>query len=394
MMITDVQPAGLQKGMQKMKSYLPIEIKPSPITKLVLIPFEKTSDTIYNCFELQYIDGAPYGKGYRVIAYRRDQYVDVYDDEALNFLADETFHVTGKGLHRHVQTPLKNVIFCREQGRQNISFAFTDLENREIQVYIAEKSNRKTIPMNLLAPVGSGSASPNFLPVFFMYEFDFIRRKNTEISCRIADREIPIDPFPFPMNGQFRWYARYSTECELLEFATTDSAEIKEVELDGQNIYRNGNVEYIFERENVLEKIKVHFGNNTVQILFTPGLDLTESCHGSFQIRPREQMGYLQGEYQVRTEKETAFIMGSKGKGDSKPEAEGGQKTVLTMCPTEGWISAPNSFITRKIFSKNSVFCKWSRKYQYKSVFNWEAKERTAVWKNGNIETEKEAGEK
>lgn len=39
-----------------------------------------------------------------------------------------------------------------------------------------EFSNEKSIPMNLLAPIGYGSKNPNFLPLFFMYDFDFIRK--------------------------------------------------------------------------------------------------------------------------------------------------------------------------------------------------------------------------
>lgn len=52
-----------------MKGYLPIIVKYSPIRKLAIIPFEKSPDTIYRGFELQYIDGEPYGVGYRVLAH-------------------------------------------------------------------------------------------------------------------------------------------------------------------------------------------------------------------------------------------------------------------------------------------------------------------------------------
>ena len=45
-----------------MKTCLPIIVKYSPIKKLALIPFEKSPDTIYRGFELQFIEGEPYGK--------------------------------------------------------------------------------------------------------------------------------------------------------------------------------------------------------------------------------------------------------------------------------------------------------------------------------------------
>ena len=122
-----------------MQSYLPFEIKYSPIQKIALISFEKCPDAIYRELQLQYVNGEPYGTGYRVIAYRNDDYVDIYDDKALNFIRDEKFNVTGKGLNKHVQTEINNTLFSREDNKQTLAFEFTDVENRQIKVYIEEK---------------------------------------------------------------------------------------------------------------------------------------------------------------------------------------------------------------------------------------------------------------
>ena len=127
-----------------MKGYLPIIVKYSPIRKLAIIPFEKSLDTIYRGFELQYIDGEPYGVGYRVLAYRNDNYVDVYDDVALNFNENEKFNVVENGLHKHIQTPINNVQFCKENNNQLISFQFVDIHDRKISVHIEEKSKKKS----------------------------------------------------------------------------------------------------------------------------------------------------------------------------------------------------------------------------------------------------------
>ena len=61
----------------------------------------------YKGFELQYSDGKPYGKGYRIVAYRKDSYVDVYDDISLQFQENEKFNVAEKGLNRHIQVAIK-----------------------------------------------------------------------------------------------------------------------------------------------------------------------------------------------------------------------------------------------------------------------------------------------
>ena len=60
--------------------------------------------------------------------------------------------------------------------------------------------------MNLLAPIGYGSENHNFLPLFFMYDFHFVKKKDTQIECKIEEQRIIIDKFPIPMNSNTtRW---------------------------------------------------------------------------------------------------------------------------------------------------------------------------------------------
>lgn len=69
----------------------------------------------------------------------------------------------------------------------------------------------------------------------FLYDFDFIRRKNTIVDVRIDERKIKLDPFPFPfpMNGQMRYYTRYSMNSHIIEFLPI-SNQVKMVKLDEQ----------------------------------------------------------------------------------------------------------------------------------------------------------------
>ena len=347
-----------------MKRYLPIIVKYSPIRKLAIIPFEKSPDTFYRGFELQFIDGEPYGVGYRVLAYRNDKCVDVYDDMSLNFLESERFNVVENGLNKHIQTQINNVQFCKEDNNQIINFQFVDIHDRKISVHIEEKSKRKSKGMNLLAPIGVGSKAPEYLPVFFMYDFDFIRKSKSVVACNIDGKEIKIDNFPMPMNGQARLYARYSNECELLEFANTSMMELQEIELNDKNTYCDGNIEYFFDDKADLEKVRVYLGEDNVHIFFSGGLSLDKPCVGQFTINPREQMGYVQGEYSVQCEN---------------------NRIIFKMTPIGGWISKPNSFITRLILGKNSVFCSWSKKYSYETIIDLATRKVEAYWKNGNL---------
>ena len=167
-----------------------------------------------------------------------------------------------------------------------------------------------------------------------------------------------------PMNGQARLYARYSNECELLEFANISMMELQEIELNNENTYWDGNVEYFFDYKADLEKVRVHLGEDNVHIFFSGGLSLDKPCAGQFTINPREQMGYLQGEYSVQCVNNTL---------------------IFKMTPIDGWISKPNSFITRLILGKNSVFCAWSKKYSYEAIIDLATRKVEAYWKNGNL---------
>lgn len=349
-----------------MKTYLPIKVKSSPIRKIAIIPFEKNPDSIYHAFELQYFNGKPHGTGYRVLAARNDGFVDVYDDKSLNFFENEQFHVVENGLHKHIQTDIRNVNFYKGDNKQSISFEFLDLENRLISIRIEENTLRKSNSMNLLAPIGVGAKHPNYLPAFFLYEFDFIRRKKTTLLCYIGGKKIKLDTFPFPMGGQSRLFARYSNECEIIEFANTDDEKLQEIELDQNSRYYDDNIEYIFAREDVLQEIVIHFENSHVRIDFDKGLDIFRECSGIFRICPREAMGYIQGKYRVSY----------------------GTQTEIIMTPTTGWVPKPTTFITRKLFAPKSVFGSWSKKYEYCSIVDWDKKKIESEWRNGNIKEE------
>ena len=165
-----------------MKTIIPFEINHVPVKKLAIINFEKNPDKVYRGFELQYLDGERYGKGYRIIAYRIDEYVDVYDDKSLNEIKNEKFDVAGKGICEHIRTDIHNVVIHAEDKKVNISFEFNDKSDRKVQIFIKEQSDKNTKGIDLLAPVGESSSNPGYFPVFFLYDFDFIRKAKTIIE--------------------------------------------------------------------------------------------------------------------------------------------------------------------------------------------------------------------
>lgn len=354
-----------------MKVILPFKINYSPIKKLALINFEKKPDKLYKGLELQYIDGKSYGKGYRIIAYRNDDYVDVYDDYSLTHIENEKFNVVEKGLNEHVQTHLDNVIFERRNGNVEITFRFLDLLNREISVSIIEHSNKRSISMNLLAPVGVDARKPDFMPVFLLYDFDFVRRSKTVASIEIGGKTIAIDKFPMPMNMQFRYFSRYSVNCQLVEFINTDYTKLIEVELDDKLSFTEDCVKYCFNSNGGLETVNVETGNSPIIIGFVPALtfnkDKVLDLEGKFSINPAQCMGYIKGDYQIN--------------GDEKMLTYN-----LKLIPSGGWTAVPNSWITKMLLSPKLIFCCWSKKYWLKEVICIKDMTVDGRWTNGNLE--------
>lgn len=350
-----------------MKVILPFKINYSPIKKLALINFEKKPDKLYKGLELQYIDGKSYGKGYRIIAYRNDDYVDVYDDYSLKYIENEKFNVVENGLNEHVQTRLDNINFERTNGNVEITFTFSDLLNREISVSIIEHSKKKSIPMNLLAPVGVGSRKPDFMPAFFLYDFDFVRRSKTAVNVEIDGNNIDLDKFPMPMNMQFRYYSRYSVNCQIVAFIDVNYTRLIEVELDENLSFTEDYVKYCFNSDGGLETINIEAGNNPITIEFTPALTLNKDIEGEFRIAPDECMGYIKGDYQIH--------------GDENALAY-----ELKLIPSGGWTPVPNSRITKMLFSPKSMFCCWSKKYLFNEVIYLKDMTADGKWTNGNLD--------
>ncbi len=343
-----------------MAEHMPFVVTVSPIRELAIIPFERHPDVIYRAFELQYLDGLPYGKGYRIVAYRNDHTVDVYDDETLAFQENEAFSIVENGLHRHVRVPIANILFENREGCRIIAFSFTDIQHRMIRVSIRETTKRKTTPMNLLAPVGYGARAPAYLPAFFLYDFDFIRKGKTIVDCWIDDWKLIPDTLPVPVNLQARYFIRYSQRCAMLEFARTDLPLEWRPQLQGLT-FRHETTEYLYDENHALRQIAADTGAGRVLIDFQPAFDCNRNGTGKFEILPAGEMGPIRGGYEVQR---TA------------------DRVSVRLVPDGGWISRPKSMVQRLILQKRSAFCTWCKNYEYTAVIDLCQKQMTAEWKN------------
>ncbi|MFV8830069.1 hypothetical protein [Alkalihalobacterium sp. APHAB7] len=347
---------------------IPFRINLIPLKKLALVNFKKNADSKYVGLEPQYIDDKVIGQGYRVIAYRSDGYVDVYDEMSLNDDKDDSFDVTGKGLCERVKVEMKNTRFEKEKNCVLISFQFTDKYGRNIDVSIAENSTKKTKGLNLLAPVGSSTENPSYLPIFFLYNFDFVRKSNTTFQMNIDTNTIKPANFPVPMPKDFQWrsYTRYSDDCQLIEFANATTEPLEEITPyeDGKVALDNGLV-YEFCESNSLKKISLKQGDHPLTVVFTRGFPDVRNFSDdivfmdTFEIRAESGMGVVSGHYSVKRED---------------------THVIIELVPSGGWTPKPNSPFTKLLFKEKSIFCSWPKTYKYKQVVDVLTLKSTSNW--------------
>lgn len=207
-----------RNGGQDREVLLPLRVDRAPITRLALLQFADDGDSVYEGLEPQFIDrGAE--QGIRIIGYRHDGHVDLYDDLTLTPEPEEESRVTGRGRLTYRHTDLgRPILEVDDQSRIHVEFSFVDVEGRRITAGIHERTTRRSTPMNLLAPVGSSAADPEYFPLFLMHDFEFIRLGGSDLDVHIDDRPVTLAgfPVPLPIQGQWRSFAKYTTDSEII----------------------------------------------------------------------------------------------------------------------------------------------------------------------------------
>lgn len=345
---------------------IPFGLKYNPMKKLALINFERDSDSVYIGLEPQFFDDDTYGKGYRIIAYRCDGYVDVYDDINLNHIEDENFDIAGKGLCERKRVVIENTMFQVENGCLQISFKFIDKNGRDIIVRIIEQTTKKTKKLNLLAPIGYSTENPSYLPLFFLYDFDFVRKHKTDVEIIIDGKKLKLDNFPVPILKDFQkiYYTRYTTDCQMIEFANAKNCVLDEHKLNSSGLLIHKSFEYQYSKC-TLQRITLKHSSHPLSVIFNRGFpdirglkDGTEYVD-TFKITTDGTVGSISGKYFVK---------------------RSGNFVKTELSPSDGWTPVANSLLTRMLFGKKSIFCSWPKTYRYTQNININTLESTSYW--------------
>lgn len=330
--------------------FSPFNLKIDGMQRLFLINFEKDPDEIYIGFEPQYIDSPNIGKGLRIIGWRRDGYVDVYQQMGLS-MENKNFDVAGKGLSDLIQREMDGARLSITKIGVDCYFAFDDKSGRHIEVTIKEKGKKTARPFTLLAPVGSSSESPSALPVFLMYDFNFVRKRNTAVTIMIDGILHKPDSFPIPMNGSKVYFMRYSNDTFLASWNMAQSGPLSNLETkDGLIRDNQGTVYDLEENDSHMEikQMKCSNSRHNITINFTPPVpDIVclkdgSTAEGKFTISSDESAGTIDGEYQI---------------------GRNGGEAVIRIHPAGGWKPNESRWMVRLIYKAASMFKTWPKSY-------------------------------
>lgn len=355
--------------MAKGKAYVPFRFRLSPIKKMAMFHFHKDPDEEYVAFELQYIDREPYGKGFRVLAWRADGYRDSYLEEHVNIPEDEEpLSVGGKGLKERYKVPFDEAYFEHVEGQLDAGFVFYDKNDRRIVLYVDEKIEKDSQPLTWLPSVGNHTEEPHSMPLFFLYDFDFARKRDTDIFLSIDGVQKTIDPFAFPKDFQARYYVEFSMNAVVTNFNEARTYRMPEVDIDENGIALYKEKEYQYELYNDLyhlQKITVKHDTHPVEVKFEPSfpnhaeLDEAMPKYGEFMITPSGEAGTLKGKYNV-----------IKQQG----------KAVINLTFPEAWQTPKGALYERFMTSMTPNIKSWYKTYQCTQVVDLENFDTKVEW--------------
>jgi hypothetical protein len=334
----------------------PFHLEVDPMEALLLVNIEGDPDRIYVGFEPQAFDDPVHGRGLLVIGWRVDGRVDVFHEPGLR-LDPATYGIAGEGLHRMEEREfLEAHLAILPQGVQ-ARFAFADLEGRPIRIEVEETARGPRRPFGLLAPMGAAAAHPPSLPLVFLRDFDFVRRRASRIRVVVDGRLHAPDRLPLPVDGQPRTFLRYSPGPFIVTWNPEGRVVLPPL-VPGDGGATDRGIHYAI-RENhgqpEIRSMRRRDGGDEVVVAFEPSLPrllaLREgvTVTGAFRISAHPSMGVVTGGWSARRE---------------------GGAVHLEAVPDGGWTPSEGKRSVRLMFRLVSTFRNWPTTYRWRGVLS------------------------
>jgi hypothetical protein len=222
-----------------------------------------------------------------------------------------------------------------------------------VTIRIKEGGPKPPSSFSLLAPMGESIANPEWMPLFLLSQFGFVRRKNTEIEVRFGQEQVEVSRLPFPIGGERVYYARYCADPFIIFFNKQFDGPIEALQPGGPGSCVHAGVEYeLVEREGHFE-------------IAAADRSKPSPCRASF-IRPLSRMPLPWLEGQPGHGKFTITGDPLHGRIDGVYSAERRSDQVhLRLHPSGGWTPAEQGFMLRLIFNLGKPFRNWPKSYEW-----------------------------
>ncbi len=328
------------------ESLNPFQLNVDPMKRLLLLNFANDPDGIYLGFEPQLFDDKVNGKGLLIIAWRHDGKVDVYHEPSLSPDPDK-YDIAGKGLNQLQQTQLAPSVFRIEEKGVNVEVGFRDIQGRSILITLHENHPKRRAPFGLLAPMGMAAEQPSSMPLIWLHDFYFVRRKHTAYNVQIDGKSHLLDKLPLPIDGTWMYFARYSSLPFILTLNPNFKGILTKKEDQLQRVLwkAHGNFKEI-------ERITVCQDSICYNMIFYPpfpdfvNLLPQQEILGKFEISGHPSCGKISGNYHIKTDTEAGEIQ---------------------LDPCGGWQPKESKWMVRLIYALQKDFKRWPKTYRWKA---------------------------
>lgn len=353
---------------QNMTYPLPFQVYVESIYRLASIEFHPKRQEIYRAYEVHYVHDLNGVKGYLLYCRKKDGYFDLYMQNHLEVPLEKVKEIK-EGILDVYPIEFDHILFEVREEQLFLSFQFLDKWNRVHSVELVEGTEQKTRPMDMLSPIGNKLREPTFFPLFFLYDFDFLRKRKARIKIEINHetfRSKDAIPTLFK-DGTKRQLIKYAKSTQMIELFISSYTSLEEETMEDLKVVKN-QVTYHFINDDTpeLEKIEINSNPQGTNIVFHPAIPNImnwnkTSLVGTICITGAHNAGRIEGEYRLK-------------KTD--------KKVHLFIHLSKGYLKDKNTLLERLIFQKNASFSTWPKRYCYNSTIDLDTKRIYSKWTN------------
>jgi hypothetical protein len=332
--------------------YIPFNLSTGKVERLFLA--EWAHGQKYTGLEVQYLDNPENGRGVLVILASVDGKANVYFEPTLNM--DPKGYAIAGGLRDFVQTPFERACFEIGPNGADVDVAFRDIDGDPVTIRAKEGGPKPPAAFSLLAPMGVAIQKPEWMPLFLLSNFGFVRQRNTDLEIRFGGERVDVTRLPFPMGGQRVFYARYCADPFIIFWNKQFDGVLNPLEPAGPGTFVHDEAEFeLVERDGHYEisAARVRNPRHTARIDFTPpfpdAASLADGARvdGSFTVTGDPLHGRVAGVYSAMRQ---------------------GSQVHLRLHPSGGWTPADQGLMLRLIFNLGKPFRNWPKTYEWNAT--------------------------